>query len=278
MKTQTDRAGSRQAEKITIGQVAEKLLLIARLLERAEVSHEARLQRLAEEYRNVNPGDDKHRAELQKDIADCGKAPLAIMEDSVRKMAAMMKVAAESQLLDAEAAKIAEAQLAEAPLPDTKAARIIAATHPSKGVSWFEYLADLQRHYCGIAAPTMGDMEVTASAIDAIARAMVKPKPAAGLDDPAIKPLTPREQYTVRALLSCGPLEAMTGDKIIDYVYKTFNHNMDSSTLTAVFKALADNGIVIEHRRGAGYFISDRRIRDILAKTYPPIQPAKTKV
>ncbi len=191
MKTQTDRAANRQAEKITIGQVAEKLLLIARLLERAGVSREARLQRLTEEYRNVNPGDDKHRAELQKDIADCGKAPLAIMEDSVRKMAAMMKVAAEAQLLDAEAAKIA-------------------ATYPRDGVRWFEYLADLQRHYCGIAAPTMGDMEVTASAIDAIARAIVKPKPAAVA---AVAEFMPATWFKQETGIDPARLRGAAGDK-----------------------------------------------------------------
>ena len=78
-----------------------------------------------------------------------------------------------------------------------------------------------------------------------------------GAVEPRIKqPLTRREEYTVRALLSRNPLQGMTGEKVVDFVYDNFNHNMDLSTLTAVFRALAGKGIVIENSRGGRIFYS----------------------
>lgn len=279
MTNQTDRAGSRKAEKITIGQVAEKLLLIARLLERAGVSHEARLQRLTEEYRNVNPGDDKRktklqkqkddkrRAELQKDIADCGKAPLAIMEDSVRKMAPVMKAAAKARLLDAEAARIA-------------------ATYPSDGVSWFEYLADLQRHYCGIAAPTMGDMEVTASAIDAIARAMAKPEPAAEPVEPAQRTHSDdftmvkwdETEYIFSPGLQAGAMKALwrayetTGLGLHqETIRESIDAERDHFRLSNVFRDHPAYGVIIQSC-GEGIY----RLGKPDAKAQPPKGKART--
>ena len=154
METRTDRA------KTQI-QIAERLLLIARLLWRAGVSHKNMAERLAEEYRNVEPADAEAKASIGRRIAAHAKTPGPIMKDSVDRMAAVMREAAESRLLDAEGARIA-------------------AMYPGSDVSWWEYLALMQRHYCGLASPTMGDMDVTANAIESIARAIVQPNPAAG--------------------------------------------------------------------------------------------------
>ena len=147
METRTDRA------KTQI-QIAERLLLIARLLWRAGVSHKNMAGRLAEEYRNVEPADAEAKASIGRRIAAHAKTPGPIMKDSVDRMAAVMREAAESRLLDAEGARIA-------------------AMYPGSDVSWWEYLALMQRHYCGLASPTMGDMDVTANAIESIARGIV---------------------------------------------------------------------------------------------------------
>ena len=171
METRTDRAETRI-------QVAERLLLIARLLARAGVSHERMAERLAGEYRNVEPADAETKARLGRQISAHAKTPGPILRDAAGKVAAIMREAAESRLLDAEATRITR-------------------MYPSGGVSWFEYLAAMQRHYCGMASPSMGDMDLTANAIEAIARAVAQTNPAAGPVEP-IKGLFSPEQLAER--------------------------------------------------------------------------------
>ncbi len=149
MKTQTDCAGSRQAEKITIGQVAGELLRISRML---KTKADALIKQFGP---TIKYGD----------------AMFELMRDAVREAGAILQVAADEGLLDAAAAKIA-------------------ATYPSDQVSWLVYLGDMQVHYCGASEIALGNPELTAKAIDAIARALltkVSPKPAAGLDTPIRK-------------------------------------------------------------------------------------------
>ncbi len=230
METRTDRA------KTQI-QVAERLLLIARLLWRASVSHEKVAERLAEEYRNVEPADAEARASIGRRIVAHAKTPGPIMKDSVDRMAAVLREAAESRLLDAEAARIS-------------------AMYASGGVNWWQYLSEMQRHYCGLASPTMGDMDVTANAIESISRGIVAAsvggsgKKRAGTRKPdKRKPLTDDERTIFDAIPTCP--DAKSGKELVAIVSGQIP-GIDEARISRICtKTLKAYGV--KNRRGAGY-------------------------
>ena len=181
MNTQTDRAESRETEKITISHVAGELLRIARIL---KTKADALIKQFGP---TIKYGD----------------AMFELMRDAVRESGAVLRVAADEGLLDAAAAKIA-------------------ATYPSDQVSWLAYLGNMQVHYCGANETALGNPELTAKAIDAVARALltkVSPEPAAvaaGLVELKQKPARGESESACVACLMKHP--HWTNQQIADHV------------------------------------------------------------